>query len=154
MTYSPQTSEPLLRSWTRSLRARNRSAKTIDGYTASARQLREHALAHAHDRLDRRLVECYLADLADRVKPATVAFRYRSVQQFTKWLADEGELDADPMAAMRPPHVPESPVPVLSVDQLRALLKICEGRGFVPAATPRFCGCSSIPACGSANLPP
>jgi integrase/recombinase XerC len=124
--------EPLLRSWTRSLRARNRSAKTIDGYIASARQLRDHALGDDHDRLDRRLVECYLAELADRVKPTTVAFRYRSLQQFTKWLAEEGEVEADPMAGMTPPHVPEAPVPVLSLDQLRALLKTCDGRGFVP----------------------
>jgi hypothetical protein len=51
------------------LGARNRAAKTIGGHTASARQRRDHALEHDHDRLDRRLLESYLAELADRVKP-------------------------------------------------------------------------------------
>jgi len=36
-----------------------------------------------------------------------VSFRYRALQQFTKWLADEEELPTDLMARMRPPQVPE-----------------------------------------------
>lgn len=32
---------------------------------------------------------------------------------------------------MRPPHVPERPVPVLEVDQIRALLAAVKGRGFL-----------------------
>jgi integrase len=36
------------------------------------------------------------------------------------------------MAKMRPPVVPERPVPVLGEDQARALLKACAGSGFVP----------------------
>jgi len=64
------------------------------------------------------------------VKPATVAFRYRSLQQFTKWLTAEDELPADPMAGMQAPKVPEEPVPVLSRDQLKALLAACKGSGF------------------------
>jgi hypothetical protein len=69
-------------------------------------------------------------DLADRRKPTTVAFRYRSLQQLTKWLVAEGELTADPMAGMHVPHVPEQPVPVLTDDDLRALLAACKGTGF------------------------
>ncbi len=34
------------------------------------------------------------------------------------------------MARMKPPAVPEQPVPVLSTEQLRALLKASEGKGF------------------------
>ena len=34
------------------------------------------------------------------------------------------------MAGMRPPQIPEAPVPVLTEDQLRRLLKACEGRDF------------------------
>lgn len=34
------------------------------------------------------------------------------------------------MARMRPPKVPEQAPPVLSVDELRALLAACEGTGF------------------------
>ncbi|MGH9224453.1 MAG: tyrosine-type recombinase/integrase, partial [Acidimicrobiales bacterium] len=43
---------------------------------------------------------------------------------------EEGEITASPMARMKPPTVPESPVPVLSDDELRRLLAACEGRGY------------------------
>ncbi|HEV2759325.1 MAG TPA: tyrosine-type recombinase/integrase [Acidimicrobiales bacterium] len=34
------------------------------------------------------------------------------------------------MARMKPPHVPDEPVPVLGDDDLRRLLAACEGKGF------------------------
>ena len=34
------------------------------------------------------------------------------------------------MARMKPPHVPDEPVPVLGDDELRRLLGACEGKGF------------------------
>ncbi|MDQ3870030.1 MAG: site-specific integrase [Chloroflexota bacterium] len=43
---------------------------------------------------------------------------------------EEGELKVSPMARMKPPKIPESPPPVLSEEQLRRLLKACEGPGF------------------------
>jgi integrase/recombinase XerC len=36
------------------------------------------------------------------------------------------------MTKMRPPVVPERPVPVLGEDKARALLKACAGSSFVP----------------------
>jgi site-specific recombinase XerC len=113
------------------LRARNRSPRTIDSYVQAAEQLAEHARAAGAETLDKALIEDWLAGLHERLAPATVAQRYRSLQQVTKWLTAEGELDADPMPGMSPPKVPEAPVPVLSPDQLRALLKTCDGAGFV-----------------------
>ena len=60
-----------------------------------------------------------------------MSVRYRALQQFFSWLVDEEELKADPMARMKPPRVPEQPVPILSGEHLRALLKTCAGKGFV-----------------------
>jgi site-specific recombinase XerD len=128
--FEPDVLASLLRQWSRGLRARNRSARTIETYTETAEQLAAFARSHGHDVLDQELIEDYLADQADRWKPSTVAFRYRSLQQFTKWLAAEGEVDADPMADMRAPHVPEEPVPILTPDDLKALLATCKGRAF------------------------
>lgn len=34
------------------------------------------------------------------------------------------------MVRMKPPHVPEEPVPVLGDDELRRMLAACEGKGF------------------------
>jgi site-specific recombinase XerD len=46
-------------------------------------------------------------------------------------LIDEGEITSNPMERMRSPTVPEDPPAVLSDAELRALLKACEGQGFV-----------------------
>jgi site-specific recombinase XerD len=45
-------------------------------------------------------------------------------------MADEDEIPAHPMARMRPPIVPEQPVPVLEPEQITALLAACEGKEF------------------------
>ena len=63
-------------------------------------------------------------------KPLTALNRYRGLQAFFTWVVAEGELDASPMAGMNPPHVPDEPPPVLTDDELRRLLKSCEGRDF------------------------
>ncbi len=42
----------------------------------------------------------------------------------------EGELDVTPMAGMNPPQIPDEPPPVLTDDELRRLLKACDGRDF------------------------
>jgi integrase/recombinase XerC len=46
-----------------------------------------------------------------------------------RWLEEEEELP-NPMARMRPPIIPERPVPIVPADGLRRLLAVCAGRGF------------------------
>ena len=76
-------------------------------------------------------VRAFLADQLRRLKPASVHTRYRSLRRFFAWCVEEGELDRSPMATVKPPVVPEQQVPVLTADQLRLVLKTCEGRSFV-----------------------
>jgi site-specific recombinase XerD len=126
--------DDLLDSWARSLRARNRSPRTIESYLQSANQL----VAYLHragmptvaTRITREHVESFMVHLQGRVKPRSVALRYRSLQQLFRWLLEEREISADPMANMRPPHVPDQPVPVIPADSVRRLLGACEGTGF------------------------
>jgi integrase/recombinase XerC len=42
----------------------------------------------------------------------------------------EDELDANPMSGMEPSEDPEEPPPVLGEDELRRLLKACDGKDF------------------------
>ena len=63
-------------------------------------------------------------------KPASVANRYRSLQQFFKWLVAEGEISESPMINMKPPTIPDTPPPVLRDDELKALLATCDGTDF------------------------
>ena len=67
--------------------------------------------------------------------PATVSVYYRSLQPFWKWAIEEGLVRECPMRHMRPPIVPEQPVPILTPMTLRALLEACEGRASRIAAT-------------------
>lgn len=121
-------------SFVRHLRAENLSLRTIQTYQESTLQLAQFLAAHgmpqdvAHIR--REHVEAFIADLLTRWKPATASVRFRALQQFFKWLDEEGEIKGSPMAKMKPPRVPENPPPVLRDEELRRLLKACEGQDF------------------------
>lgn len=81
-------------------------------------------------KITREHVETFLEDLLAKWKPATANNRYRALAQFFKWAVEDGELTTSPMARMKPPTVPDAPVPVVSADDLRLLLKACQGSGF------------------------
>ena len=66
--FEPDVLASLLRQWSRSLRARNRSPRTVETYTDSAQELAAFASRHGHEDLDRALIEDYLADQAERWK--------------------------------------------------------------------------------------
>jgi hypothetical protein len=78
-------SDALLRSFARSLRARNRSHKTISSYLEAAKLLSEHA--HNRDLLvlNRSDIEEFLANQLQCHRPTTAAVRFRSLQQFYRW---------------------------------------------------------------------
>lgn len=118
-------------SFTRHLRAANLSPRTIELYADVAARFADFLAAAgmptdvAHIR--REHVEAWISSILDRWKPATASNRYRSLAQFFKWCVDEGELVESPMRNMRPALVARQPVPVLSNENLRTLLKTCDG---------------------------
>lgn len=130
----PLSLADLIDSFARSLRARNLSPRTVKSYTDTATRfvafLRDTGMPTAPAAVTREHVETYLADQLARFTPSTAATRYRCLQQFFRWLDDEGEIPSSPMAKMSPPAVPETPVPVLSKDAIRALVQVCAGREF------------------------
>jgi site-specific recombinase XerD len=121
----------LRRSFEVALRARNRSASTIRSYLEAIDLFRDFAVAAGFpttvDRVNREHVETFLADQLARWRPKTAQIRYGSLRQFFKWCQEEGEITVSPMVNVKPPTVPEVPIPVVSDDDLRALLKACEG---------------------------
>jgi site-specific recombinase XerD len=74
-------------------------------------------------------IEEYIGDLLDRRSASTAATRYRGLQQLHRWALNEDLIDHSPMTGMRPPAIPEAPVPVVSETDLRALLRASEGKG-------------------------
>ena len=81
----------------------------------------------------------------ERTAPSSAATRYRSLQQLFKWLDDEGEIDASPMAWTRPPIIPEQPVAGPSDDQAGGLLAVCSGKDFRDRRD--TCDHPSVPRC-------
>ena len=124
----------LLRGFELSLRAGNKSPKTVKGYTDSTRIFREYlarvGMPTQVDRINREHIESFMADQLERWKPTTARVRYADVRQFFKWCVEDGEITVSPMANVKPPHVPDVPVPVVGDDDLRKLLKSCEGKTF------------------------
>lgn len=125
----------LIPSFERSLRARNRAPRTIRDYVAAAHDL-DRWLTDTHGssldaaEIKKAQLEDYIDGLTQRTSAGTGASHYRRIQQLFRWLADEDEIDVNPMARMSPPHQPIKPVPVLDDDTVRALLDACQGRRF------------------------
>ena len=121
-------------SWELHLRAARKSPKTIEAYLEGANQLAAYLLEHGMPTLvgaiHREHVEAFIVYLLEVRSPATANNRYRALQQFFKWLEEEGEIPASPMARMTPPKLDEKAVPVVSEDDLRKLLKACQGPSF------------------------
>jgi len=135
VTSVPGASLPVLNtSFRRTLRAEDKSERTVKSYTEAVSLLTDFLAQRGHlltvTAIRRDDVRDFIADQLERWKPATALNRYRSLQAFFKWCVAEGELDASPMAGMKPPQIPDEPPPVLTDDQLRRLLKSCEGRDF------------------------
>lgn len=120
----------LLDSWARHLRAKNRSHATIESYRADVAHLRAHLGPDVElEDVTRAQIEDFLVACLDRgLAPATVARRFRSLQQLYRWLHAEGELAVDPMAKMDPPRVPVQPPDVLTGAEITALLDACRDR--------------------------
>jgi site-specific recombinase XerD len=119
-------------SFERTLLAENKSPRTVETYGEALRLfgafLRERGMPTSVPHVKREHVEAFITDLLARWKPATASNRYRALHAFFKWCLAEGELKASPMANTKPPQVPEAPPAVLSDDDLRRLLRACEGK--------------------------
>lgn len=122
----------LLESFTISLRAAHRAEATVKVYRLGITQYLQWCDADGKPhRLDRDQVRAWMVHLRDKgAAPATVASRLASVRQLSKWLTEEGMLDADPLLRLNAPK-PDIPItPVLTEDELKALVKACQGKQF------------------------
>ncbi|WP_328435533.1 site-specific integrase [Nocardia puris] len=124
------------------LRQQNKSQGTIDAYGRDIIYFRDflvgRGLEPTSESFTKANIGAYIEDTLTRknrrtgkaLTPEYANRQYRSLQQFSKYLVREELLAADPFVNMSPPAVPEKPVPVPPVDQLRQLLATCEGPGF------------------------
>lgn len=122
----PLNLELLLRSWLLSLRADKKSPQTIKSYGDGVRFYLAYCAEHDLDPLARHSLRAWVVDLLDGgAQASTARSRQLAVRRFTSWLAEEGEIPADPMLGMKAPQLDSKVIEPLSDDELRAMLKAC-----------------------------
>ena len=77
------------------------------------------------DELTRHAVAAWLAELAETAEPSSVGTRLCGMRRFCRWLVTEGELEVAPTDGIEIPSPPDKPVPILTDDEIAALLRTC-----------------------------
>ena len=115
-----------------SLRAGRKSAQTIKSYGDGVRAFLRWCDEHGHSAaLDRDLMKGFVADLLDAgAEPAAARARQLGMRRFSAWLAEEGEIDEDPLLGLKSPKLDAKVTDSLTDDELRRLIKACGGKDF------------------------
>jgi len=125
--------QPEISSFGLHLAAEGKAARTIRTYVEAVAWFAAHLLREAGrtgwEQAGNHDVQQWMVRLLGRYSAAYASNQFRALQQFFKWLAAEEEL-GDPMAGLRPPHVPDRPVPVFAAADLPRLERACAGRSF------------------------
>ena len=126
--------QPEISSFRLHLAVEGKAAKTVRTYTEAvqwfaAAYLRREENRTGWEEVGKRDVQEWVAWLLGRYSAAYASNQYRALQQFFRWLAVEEEIP-DPTAGLKPPRVPDKPVPVFDGDEIPRLERACAGRGF------------------------
>lgn len=130
----------LLPSWQLSLSADRKSPQTLKSYTDGVTAYLAWCQQEDAPPLERSSLRGWVTSLLDAGRsPATARARQLAVRRFTTWLAEEGEIPADPFVGVKPPKLDQAVVEPLTEDELRALLKACQPpKGATPAEALRY----------------
>jgi site-specific recombinase XerD len=123
----------LLPSWQLALRAERKTPATLSTYTEGVTKfLRWCADTGTTPKLTKANVQTFTAALLDGgAEPASARTRHNALRRYAAWLADEGELDSDPLLGVKPPKLDAKVTPALSDDELKRLIKACNGKALI-----------------------
>lgn len=130
-----ETLESLRASFNRSLRVEGKADRTLVLYGQSityfSAWLVEKGLPADLSGLTRDNVLGWLDALGARgLAPGTVRTRWRGLRRFVNWLVAEDILAADPLAGVVVAEPEPPPVPILTDEELTALVAACKGKTF------------------------
>jgi integrase/recombinase XerD len=122
----------LLPSWELALRAERKSRETVKSYGDGVRAfLRWCQESETEPALERSTVNAFVAALLESgQEAATARARQLALRRFSAWLLEEGEIDSDPLLGLKPPKLDDKIIPSLTDDQIKQLLKACQGKDF------------------------
>jgi len=124
---SPEELGALVPSWTIHLRAERKAEGTIKTYLDGVRPFLAWCLSEQADPLARGSLQTWTAGLLEAGRsPSTAKTRMMAVRHFARWLADEGEIVANPFEKMKPPKGDQPVIPVLTESQIRLLIRACQ----------------------------
>lgn len=119
--------QDLMDAWAVSLRAGNKTRETVRVYRRNVGQFLTFCEAQTLEPMRRRSLEAFLADMLDRGREGmTARGRLTAVRQFTKWLVEVDELDADPFVSVKPPAIDTKVVVPLTDAEVMAMLRTCK----------------------------
>ena len=120
--------EEIVTEWEIHLLSRAMAPNTLAAYMESAKQLGEYMEETGGPTdfgwVTSEHIERFLAHLGTTGrKPSTLSVRFRSLRQLFKWARTERIIQDDPMRTMVTPIIPEPSTPILTDEQLKALMK-------------------------------
>lgn len=125
----------LLDSWDLALHADGYSPRTRTSYrkamTLLAVWLAEHHPDTGPEDVTRDQIRAWIVELRERTSSGTARSYFPGVRKFYRWAIEEGEADTDPTEGIRTPPPNDPRTPILTVEQIRALLAGCDARTFL-----------------------
>lgn len=121
-------------SWRLAMQADGYSPNTVRTYQTAVSSLATWTTKHHPDvgpvDLTREHVRGWLVAVRRDVSAASARSWLAGIRHFCRFLVDEGEAATDASAGVKTPAPRETPIRVLTVPELRRLLKACQGSGF------------------------
>jgi len=138
VTPSPQPLHPdfgpLVESWRLALDADGYADNTLRSYARAvdslARWLAEHHPDVGPVEMTRDHVRGWVVHVRESTSSGTARSHFAGVRHFTRWMVAEGETTVDATDGIRTPAANDPSTPVLSLDQIRAVLGTCSGNDF------------------------
>lgn len=119
-------------SWGHQLRAEGRSPRTVMLYTLYVRQFVEYLEAEYPEAttVGKAHIFAWMAHSLDTRSKRTAQLRLQVLKRFYRWCIEEGELAKSPAEGIRQPQDDTKLVPVLTPEDVHAVLAVCQGKGF------------------------
>lgn len=114
----------------RTLTAAGRSPKTLRSYLDTLALLADFTGADDVTAVDKASLEEFMADQLARFAASSAGLRFRNLRAFYSWAVREEIIDVSPMARMTEPKAIDEPPAVIPDDDLRALLRACDGKTY------------------------